>query len=142
MDSRSIYNGSGEPIIMIRKNFSKNEWTCKCGCGQTIVVDKLADMMQEFRDIINLRVVVHCVNRCKEHNENLIKEGIKASRSSLHLEAKACDFHVPSLRIKKLHALVLAKDDLFNGGVGLYDWGVHVDIGRKRLWDSRRDTKW
>jgi len=116
---------------MISKNFSESEWKCSC-CKQCFIVPELVDMMQKFRDRVDMAIDVHCVNRCEKQNEKV--GGVENSK---HLKGEACDFHVPDLKIKRLHAEVLSSDDIFTGGIGLYDWGVHVDIGEKRIFDKR-----
>lgn len=118
---------------MISKDFSMVEWQCRCSCGQSIIEADLVEMMQKFRDRVKKPVIVHCVNRCKEHNEK-----VGGVPKSLHIEGKACDFHVKGLTIPELHAIAITSEDIFTGGIGLYDTFVHVDIGSKRYWDNRR----
>ena len=120
--------------MKLSKNFSDIEWQCKCGCGQNIIHQELVDMMQKFRDLVKKPVIVHCVNRCQKHNDSLPH----SVKNSQHVVGKACDFHVKGLTNPELHALVLTSEDIFTGGIGLYDWGCHVDIARKRQWDSRK----
>jgi uncharacterized protein YcbK (DUF882 family) len=120
---------------MISKNFSEVEWQCKCGCGQMIIVSELVNMMQTFRDEINLPITIHCVNRCRKHNKE-IGGADDDDKISLHVTGQACDFHVPKMNMNELHANVLACD-IFTGGIGLYDWGCHADVGHKRFWNKR-----
>ncbi len=128
----------GAKGMNISKNFTFDEWKCHDNCGQCIIIQPLVDMMQKFRDRVGLIVQVHDVNRCRKHNKEVggVDDGEKLS---LHVSGEACDFNVPDLPMKKLHAIVLASDDIFTGGVGLYSWGVHVDVGEKRFWDERKN---
>lgn len=119
---------------MISKNFSEIEWMCKCGCRQCIIEPKLVNMMQTFRNKINLPITVHCVNRCIKHNKAI---GGVVKPPSKHISGKACDFHVKKLKMKKFHEIIMNSQDIFTGGIGLYDWGVHVDIAKRRFWDNR-----
>lgn len=118
--------------MKLSKNFSTEEWVCKCGCGQLKINGELVDMMQKFRDRIGKPVVVHCVNRCPDHNAEV--GGVQDSK---HVDGKGCDFHVRGMSMKELHATALSSEDILTGGIGLYDWGVHADVGPKRTWDKR-----
>jgi uncharacterized protein YcbK (DUF882 family) len=118
---------------MISKNFSEIEWQCKCGCRQMIIVPELVTAMQVFRNTIKKPVIVHCVNRCSQHNKNV--GGVPNSR---HIKGEACDFHVLGLPITELHDFVLGNNNLFNG-IGFYKWGCHVDVGLKRIWWDKNE---
>jgi len=89
--------------------------------------------MQSLRDRIGSQIIVHCVNRCPDHNRH-----IGGEQNSRHLYGQACDFHAKHLTIPELHAFVLSSEDILTGGIGIYDTFVHVDIGSKRIWDNRR----
>jgi uncharacterized protein YcbK (DUF882 family) len=119
--------------MMLSKNFSTVEWECRCGCGQCIVEPALVNMMQSFRDLVKKQVVVHCVNRCPKHNEE-----VGGVLGSYHTLGQACDFHVKGFTIPELHSVALTSEDIFIGGIGIYDTFVHVDIGKKRQWDNRK----
>lgn len=120
--------------MKISNNFYYSEWTCGCGCGQCIVRPELVDIAETIRDIWDRPMVVHSVNRCKVHNKNE-----KGSKGSQHIKGKAIDFHIDRIDIKELHKRMLGmfrKGEIRN--LGLYDWGVHVDIRkRKHFWDKR-----
>ncbi len=131
---------------MISEHFTKKEITCKCGCGQSTIQYELYRVMEIVREYCGGHAVnVHCVNRCKKHNrtiyEKLIAQGKETKvRESQHQIGGGMDFHIPKLKMKRLHTIML---DLFDQGVvndlGLYDWGCHVGTrtGKKRFWDKR-----
>jgi hypothetical protein len=61
-------------------------------------------------------------------------------KSNWHVKAGAIDIDCPSgLTVVEFHAVIvsLAKNEIADiGGIGIYDWGCHVDI-RPRLRDMR-----
>lgn len=118
---------------MISLNFTKNEWKCRCGCGQMIIVPELVTTMQIFRNTIGKPILVHCVNRCPKHNKS-----VKGTPNSPHIKGRACDFHIIGLTNVILHDLVFGNNNLF-GGIGFYKWGCHVDVGPKRMWWGKNE---
>ncbi|MBN2401009.1 MAG: DUF882 domain-containing protein [Spirochaetes bacterium] len=120
--------------MKLSKHFTDVEFRCRCGCGQMIVNPKLLHKLEELRERINKPIIIHCVNRCIEHNAAVGGVG-----NSYHISGKAADFHIKGLPMKNLHALILNSDDIFDGGIGVYDWGCHVDVGEKRVWDKRNE---
>lgn len=131
---------------MISKHFSESEWECQnCSCKQMYVHQALVNMTEDFRAYLckkykkEVRINVHCVNRCKKKNNRYIKYG--ASKRSLHLKGKAMDLHSDDLTIHELIESAKechTKKGILNGGLGIYrSWnnpGIHFDIGRYRSW--------
>lgn len=121
----------------ITDNFSEIEFTCKCGCGTTVVDDELLEMAQAFRDYIGKPMVVHCTVRCESHNRR-----VKGEPNSFHLPgrgAKAMDFHVRGLPISELHRIardLWKQKEILSGGLGVYDWGLHIDSAGYRTWNG------
>lgn len=123
--------------MKLSEHFSDIEWQCKCGCGQTIVEKELISTAEMIRTTIGYPVIVHCVNRCPEHNARV--GGVKNSQ---HVIGKGMDFHVRGISIRQLHIVLknMFNDDLIRN-LGLYDWGCHIDIREgKHFWDSRTET--
>lgn len=124
-----------EVLDKISKNFTVEEFSCNCGCGQLFIDNKLVNMMQTFRDRLNIPIKINCVNRCEKHNAEIPN----SSQNSLHLKGSACDFSVPGFSAKELQVSVLHSDDIFTGGIGMYDTFMHIDTGKKRSWDNRKE---
>lgn len=106
---------------------------------------------------------VHCVNRCPDHNEALSIDLCRAcgnvmrgkytyqcpqcgSRSMIHqgaiensehVKGEAMDFHCPDLSIESLHKAAESRHTptgILWGGLGMYSWGCHIDVGNFRSW--------
>lgn len=116
----------------VSEHFSLSEATCHCGCGQATIDKKLYEILELFRSYIGDKpMITHCINRCQKHNKNV--GGVKNSQ---HVGGHAWDGHVAGLTTKELHELALSayKNNILPGGLGLYDWGIHIDSGKKRKW--------
>lgn len=125
----------------ISEHFSSVEFECRCGCGLLMVNPALVKMLERVRTIIDKPMIVHCVCRCHEHNM-----AVGGSENSQHLpihECRAMDFHVRGMSNRKLRKIAkrLWHEDVITGGLGLYSWGVHVDVGRKRKWGKYWNRK-
>lgn len=122
-------------------HFSEKEIQCPC-CGLNNVTHDLLDLAEVIRKLINEPMIVHSVCRCKKHNSE-----VGGSPKSKHLTGQAMDFHIRGLSPVMLYnTIVKAWHDgklPLLGGVGLYDWGVHIDTfkaqdGHLRRWDYRK----
>jgi len=110
----------------ITQNFSRSEFSCKCGCGLDVISIPLVHRLQVVRDILNVPILVHSGCRCPSHN---YKVGGKPQ--SLHLAGLAVDWSVDDLD-KFMEAGRLLKN--WSGGYHQYVDFFHADIGRKRRW--------
>ena len=56
----------------LRKNFSSEEFACKCGCGLKFQVDEaLLDLLQYVRDETGKPLNINSGCRCREYNSKL-----------------------------------------------------------------------
>jgi len=120
--------------MKITEHFSHDEIVCHCGCGQGYIDFALFDMLEEFRKLAgNNPMITHCVNRCITHNKK-----IGGAKRSKHLSGRAWDGHVSNVQISKLHEIAkhAYETNLLSGGLGIYDWGIHIDTGSKRTWEG------
>ena len=151
----------------ISKNFTREEVVCRCGCGLDYVyVPFFEDMLEPFRKLARERfseysvMSTHCVNRCLVHNKAVggTDEVVgRIHKVSFHVPVyvdavsgdlirrniNAWDGHITRAGLVEQHELALqehSRDGILCGGLGLYDWGIHIDNGPFRQWDYRVKT--
>ena len=88
----------------ISDNFTSEEVICKCGCGTSIVDQRLLVRLQIARDIAKIPFRIHSWTRCVAHNK-----AVGGREDSEHLTGEAVDIDCPSPwhRHRILRALVL-----------------------------------
>lgn len=107
-------------------NFRVKEFACADGSDVVFISDGLVQVMQAIRSHFGEMAVVHSGFRTEEHNR---KEG--GEPFSYHLYGMACDFHVEGVKPKDVASY--AETLLPNtGGIGVYSWGVHIDVRKKK----------
>ena len=118
------------------KNFKITEFACKCGhfnCPHYAVKQELIDALQEMRDLAGYPIYVNSGFRCPTHNKT-----VGGERNSKHLLGIAADIRCDELSPKELKAIAEMVSAFRNGGIGIYDWGIHVDTrGHRARWDYR-----
>lgn len=127
----------------ITKNnyFKWSEMACKDGAIEiNEEVINFVKILDEFRKWYNRPISPNSWYRSKSHNENLLRQGLPASRNSVHLEGTAIDFSYPA----EFKGFTKARQEEFRqnvknkwielchkygyaGGIGFYDWGFHID---------------
>jgi hypothetical protein len=113
------------------KYFGRHEFACKCGkCGGYPVEPKEAFVrkLDAFRERVGEPVYINSGIRCPEHNE-----AVGGADDSRHMYGDAADIRCDGKTPEQLYAIA---DEIFHdGGVGLYDWGIHVDDrGHRARW--------
>lgn len=116
----------------VSKNFNRNEFQCSCGCEFDAVDIGLIKWLEKIREQFNSPVIIHSACRCIIRNRQ-----IGSKDTSQHVKAKAVDFEVKGVEHQKVYDYInkMIKD---TGGLGIYDWGVHIDNRKsKARWDNR-----
>jgi len=121
------------------KNFKLKEFECKCGCDMPLEVYeniiKLASQLQFLRDYTGRPITINSAYRCPEHNAK-----VGGSKTSQHLLGKAADITIQSLKPAEVYALIedlIDMGHMLQGGLGLYDTFVHIDIRKtKARWNG------
>ena len=111
--------------------FGRDEFACKCGkCGGYPVETKEAFVrkLDAFRERVGEPVYINSGIRCAAHNA-----AVGGADDSRHMYGDAADIRCDGKPPEKLYAIA---DEIFHdGGVGLYDWGIHVDDrGHRARW--------
>ena len=121
--------------------FSRAECRCKCGgwyCnGYTAeMAEETMRMADEIRRRAGVPLNVNSGVRCKQHNAEV--DGVW---NSLHLTGQAIDLapiggNISTTRLQEIAEQVQVEKMPNRGGLGRYDWGVHVDNGKYSRWNG------
>lgn len=125
-----VYSLARDGSKKLSENFRVKEFACKDGSDPVFISEGLVQVLQQIRSHFGEQVHIHSGYRTEEHN----KKQKGASQNSQHLYGLAADFHVEGVAPETVYAYAdkLLKD---TGGVGLYDWGVHLDVRKvKSRW--------
>jgi len=103
------------------KNFTREEFACKCGCGFNTVDFDLVNICQEIADYFEDVVIVSSGARCKKHNK-----AVGGGKNSQHLLGRAADLKLKHTEPDLVHAYITGRyfDSL---GVGKYSTFTHID---------------
>lgn len=116
--------------------FQRAEFRCPCGRCGGFPVEPQEEMVRTVDEIRRrLGVPVSIVDaggsgvRCPEHNAEA--GGVANSE---HLYGRAADLHSAAspAKMKAVAEEVMGH----TGGIGLYDWGIHVDTGKYSRWNG------
>jgi uncharacterized protein YcbK (DUF882 family) len=112
---------------MITKDFSREEFACKCGCGADHIRTDLVIILQNIRDYFNKPVKINSGVRCVRHNKR-----VGGAKNSKHLTGEAADIKIVGVSPR---AISMVANDLLGrrGGVKVYRTFTHIDI-RKGYW--------
>lgn len=118
--------------MMLSKHFDSSEFACKDGCGGlndgADIDPKLVDVLEAMRQLIGKPLVLSCGYRCPKHNAE-----VGGVWNSQHVYGKAADVQTPDGSTPR--ELADAADVAGADGIGVYNWGVHVDVrGEKARW--------
>lgn len=125
----------------ITPHFTWQEANCRDGTivpqhlqKNTVTLCKNLEVLRAF--IGNKPIHVNDIFRTPQHNEE-----VKGSPRSQHLFAKAADIWVAYVTPKELNHTIkflIDQGEMLEGGLGLYNWGVHYDIrGTKARWNMQ-----
>lgn len=117
----------------ITKNFHRDEFACRCGCGFDAVDFRLVDGLQKLRDIMQSIVHVNSGCRCKDHNASI--GGVPKSQ---HLLGKAADIRVDGYTPEEVADFAEVLDEFGNSGIIIYDTFTHVDVRNGKYREDKR----
>lgn len=107
--------------IQLSKNFKLDEFKCKCGkCDPILVDEALVTWLQKIRDHFGKSVNINSGYRCEAHNSS---PKVGGSKSSHHVKGKAAD-----IRVEGVTPVEVAKyaESIGIQRIGLYDTFVHI----------------
>ena len=115
---------------MTWKNFTKDEFGCKCGCRTNEIKDEAIDLAQSVRDEVGFAMPITSGYRCENHPIERAK-----MKPGTHAKGLAFDVGVSGTK-SRLVTLALLKRSA--GGVGVKQKGsilgrfVHGDVDPER----------
>lgn len=116
----------------LSKDFHADEFACQgmsCCGGVAPMNPALIAGLQELRDMVSQPIIISSGFRCFVHNT-----AIGSNNNSQHPRGKAADIfshHIPPKELARAAEKIPAFE---NGGIGVYDTFIHVDVrdGRAR----------
>lgn len=110
----------GEQVMGdLSEHFSRDEFICKCGCGQNTVDYALVILLEKIRAHFDVPVWITSGSRCRQHNTV-----VGGSEHSQHIYGRAADIVVDGI---PPHLVAELADQLDAAGVGDYRDFTHVD---------------
>ena len=111
--------------MWLSRNFREPEFWCPC-CGLYRPSTRLILALEKLRRMAgNSPVTITSGTRCVRYNEAV--GGVKYSK---HLTGEAADVVVRGLHPEEVAILVEEITPFRNGGVGIYETFVHLDVRR------------
>lgn len=109
--------------MKITKNFSSDEFACKC-CGRQNINENLVFQLQKIRGIVKKPIIITSGCRCPAHNKK-----IGGSPKSQHLLGKAADIVIKGLSVKQMYQVLVPFHKKYFAGLGIYpEQGfIHID---------------
>ena len=121
--------------------FARAECHCKCGgryCNgyPAVMSEETMRLADEIRRRAGVPLNVNSALRCKRHNAE-----VGGVWNSLHLTGQAIDLapiggNNSTTRMQEIAEQVQVEKMPGRGGLGRYDWGVHVDNGKYSRWNG------
>ena len=120
--SLQVYSKAKEGGKRLSANFRVTEFACKDGSGPVFVSEELVKVLQAIRDHFGKPVIVSSGYRTPGYNKS-----VGGATYSQHLYGTAADLHISGVSPKEQAAFAetLMPD---SGGIGIYSWGIHVDV--------------
>lgn len=123
--------------------FCREEFRCQCGgkyCSgfPAEMAEETVRMADEIRRRAGVPLNVNSGVRCKRHNADPNVGGVW---NSLHLTGQAIDLapiggNISVARLQEVAEEVQTEKLPNRGGLGRYDWGVHIDNGKYSRWNG------
>lgn len=125
--------------IQLSKNFRLDEFKCKCGkCDPILVDDQLIAWLQKIRDHFGKSIHVNSGYRCKAHNAS---PEVGGSPTSHHVKGMAADIRVQGITPEEVAKYA---ESIGIKRIGLYKKDAFVHIGsdtKKRFWLGHEGTE-
>lgn len=88
-----------------------------------MVCEELIVGLQAIRALSNGPITINSGFRCINHNAS-----VKGKPASFHCVGMAADLVPRFMKPEELKALAIQVPQFISGGIGIYKWGIHVDV--------------
>lgn len=133
-------------------NFSRHEFACKCGCGLDAINLRTVLGLQQFRDLVSEKrkkdtpISPNSGCRCWAHHERECERaGLPVTKNSQHLPKNGCRAvdipKIKGLTVLKMYEIALQVPIFEQGGIIMYDWGLHLDSRTSGPYRDNRQKK-
>ena len=118
-----VYDAKTEAERQLSDHFRVKEFACSDGSRPVFVSQALIDFLEAIRQHFGQPVNIHSGYRTTAYNASLPD----SSSTSKHCMGLAADFDVTGVTPKEVYNYA---ESLLgsHGGLGLYSWGVHLDV--------------
>lgn len=120
----------------ITRNFYRDEFACRCGCGFDAVDVRLVEGLQRLRDIMQAPIHINSGCRCAAHNAS-----VGGAPKSQHLLGKAADVRVDGNTPSDVADFAKLLCEFGNSGIIIYDTFTHLDVRRGRYREDKRGRR-
>lgn len=118
--------------------FTRGEFRCQCGgkyCDgfPAEPAEETVRMADEIRRRAGVPLTVNSGLRCERHNA-----AVGGVANSLHRTGQAVDLGggITPSKLQTIAEAVQAEMIPGRGGLGLYNWGIHIDNGKRSRWNG------
>ena len=111
----------------ISKHFRVKEFACQDGSDAVFIARELPMVCEYIRMRCNKGITINSGYRTITHNKN-----VGGVDNSQHVYGTAADLKTPSGFTPAKMASIAREIMPDWGGVGIYDWGIHVDVREKK----------
>lgn len=108
--------------MKLSEHFSRDEFSCKCGCGFSTVDVKLIEILESVRSQFKKPVKINSGCRCHDHNKK-----VGGTPKSKHMEGIAADIVVKGVSPIDVHKFLIDYVGGNYAGIGRYETFVHID---------------
>lgn len=118
-----VYDARKEAERQLSDHFRVKEFACSDGNPAVFISQALIDFLEAIRQHFGRPVNIHSGYRTAAYNASLPG----SSSTSKHCMGLAADFDVTGVTPKEVYDYA---ESLLgsHGGLGLYSWGVHLDV--------------
>ncbi len=124
IDGKKLYTNKERGVTQLTNHFTKEEFDCKCGCGNgdIVISEKLVWELECVREAYKKPMRITSGIRCLAHNRK-----IGSRDTSSHVKGLAADIHCTDMWTRLELVRRLLRDGEFER-IGINKKFIHVDV--------------